>query len=186
MALGSPLYRKLSGARDASADAPCDCTHSRYVPRAEFSSRIDAVEARTDARIASMQTTTSSIQAEMRTFREEMRTFREDMRRLREEIKEIWTTIAELRRDMKVESRQLKFWMVGTGIGVVLGIAAFNATVLSSMVASFESGKNLTAVQIQLQQQGAENQRMLERVRNQLELIEARTAALHTVASSAQ
>ncbi len=37
---------------------------------------------------------------------------------------------------------QLKYVTVTTGIAAVLGIAAFNATVLSNMVASFESGKN--------------------------------------------
>lgn len=37
---------------------------------------------------------------------------------------------------------QLKWIVLGTGVSVVLGVAAFNATVLSNMVASFESGKN--------------------------------------------
>ena len=38
--------------------------------------------------------------------------------------------------------KNMKWWVIGTGISVVLGIASFNATVLSNMVASFESGKN--------------------------------------------
>lgn len=40
------------------------------------------------------------------------------------------------------ETSALKWWLIGTGITVVLGVASFNATVLSNMVASFESGKN--------------------------------------------
>lgn len=39
------------------------------------------------------------------------------------------------------EMKSMKWWMIGTGLSVVLGIASFNATVLSNMVASFESGK---------------------------------------------
>lgn len=47
--------------------------------------------------------------------------------------------------DIRQEYRALRWWLVGTGVATVLGIAAFNATVLSNMVASFESGKNTAA-----------------------------------------
>lgn len=44
--------------------------------------------------------------------------------------------------DIKSEMKNMKWWMIGTGVSVVLAIAAFNATVLGNMIASFESGKN--------------------------------------------
>lgn len=40
------------------------------------------------------------------------------------------------------ETSTLKLWLAGTGVAVVFGIASFNSTVLSNMVASFESGKS--------------------------------------------
>lgn len=52
------------------------------------------------------------------------------------------TRIEEDMRDIKSEMKNMKWWMLGTGVSVIIGIAAFNATVLSNMVASFESGKN--------------------------------------------
>lgn len=47
---------------------------------------------------------------------------------------------------MRQESKSIRTTMIVTGISsvlaIVLGVGAFNATVLSNMVASFESGKN--------------------------------------------
>ncbi|WP_043632722.1 hypothetical protein [Chromobacterium haemolyticum] len=57
-------------------------------------------------------------------------------------IEEKATRIEEDMRDIKSEMKNMKWWMLGTGVSVIIGIAAFNATVLSNMVASFESGKN--------------------------------------------
>lgn len=64
--------------------------------------------------------------------------------------------IAEMRRDStRAESNwqslenkisNMKWWMIGTGLSVVLGIASFNATVLSNMVASFDSGRDTSAM----------------------------------------
>lgn len=45
-------------------------------------------------------------------------------------------------KQVMASNSQLKTTIIGTGVAVVLGIAAFNATVLSNMVASFESGRN--------------------------------------------
>lgn len=42
-----------------------------------------------------------------------------------------------------LSNQEVKRTTIATGIAVVLGVAAFNATVLSNMVASFESGRNL-------------------------------------------
>ena len=52
--------------------------------------------------------------------------------------------------------------IIATGVAVVLGIAAFNATVLSNMVASFESGKNTSALLSSAEKSITEATRALE------------------------
>lgn len=47
--------------------------------------------------------------------------------------------------EFKRESRNTRVIVVTTGIASVMAIAAFNATVLSNMVASYESGKSTAA-----------------------------------------
>jgi hypothetical protein len=69
--------------------------------------------------------------------------------------------------DIKSEMKSMKWWMIGTGLSVVLGIAAFNATVLSNMVASFESGKNTSAAQAQVMQQVKDTQALLDQIKKQ-------------------
>lgn len=51
--------------------------------------------------------------------------------RLEQDIKTLNTSISSM-----------KWWMIGTGLSVIIGIASFNATVLSNMVASFDSGRD--------------------------------------------
>ncbi|WP_413192555.1 hypothetical protein [Pararobbsia alpina] len=61
-----------------------------------------------------------------------------DMAAIKENNAEV---IAEARR----EARSVKTIVVTTAIGSVMAIAGFNATVLSNMVASYESGKSTAA-----------------------------------------
>lgn len=71
----------------------------------------------------------------------------------------------ETRSDIK----NLKWTMVATAIATVLGIAAFNATVLSNMVASFESGKNTAAAQAEVKKQTEETAALLKRIQEDLD-----------------
>jgi len=56
-------------------------------------------------------------------------------------------SIAKSQDEITASHKSTRNTIIGTGIAVVLGIAAFNATVLSNMVASFESGKSTAATQ---------------------------------------
>lgn len=67
------------------------------------------------------------------------------------------------------EVASIKWWMVGTGVAVVLGIAAFNATVLGNMVASFESGKNTAAAIAEASKDQELRERRLERLEQKLD-----------------
>lgn len=96
--------------------------------REEMTAHIQASEARMDARV-------SRIELLVEHQNETADRLREDVEQAR---KDMLASAGETRSEMK----QLKWWILGTGLSVVLGIAAFNSTVLSNMVASFESGKN--------------------------------------------
>ncbi len=88
--------------------------------REEIDAKLQLIETRMDARVASIERAVAdSIAAAI-----------------------------ETRNDIK----NLKWTMIVTAIATVLGIAAFNATVLSNMVASFESGKNTATAQAEKKQ----------------------------------
>ena len=70
----------------------------------------------------------------------------------------------ETRRDIK----SLKVTMIITAIATVGSIAAFNATVLSNMVASFESGKNTAASQAEVKKQSEETAALIKRMQEDL------------------
>lgn len=69
--------------------------------------------------------------------------------------------------------KSLKTTIVATGISsvlaIVLGVAAFNATVLSNMVASFESGKNTAQSLGQTQQELQKREQRLDSVEKKLD-----------------
>lgn len=67
------------------------------------------------------------------------------MKEFRSEAAAARAESASVRAEVAEHARSLKIFMVTTAIATVGGVAAFNATVLSNMVASFDSGKNLAA-----------------------------------------
>lgn len=62
----------------------------------------------------------------------------------------------------------LRTTIVVTAIGAVIGVAAFNATVLNNMLASFESGRNVSAAQAQIQRQAEETAALLRQIQQAL------------------
>lgn len=85
--------------------------------REEFEAKLETIETKMDARVQRIEDKATRIEDDMKDIKSDMR-------------------------DIKSEMKNMKWWMLGTGVSVIIGIAAFNATVLSNMVASFESGKN--------------------------------------------
>lgn len=79
--------------------------------------------------------------------------------------------IARIEDDLKgisSETRNFKYWLIGlvipTAVGSVIAIAAFNGTILSNMLASFESGKNTTAAQLEVKRQVEETSTLLKQM----------------------
>ena len=62
----------------------------------------------------------------------------------------------------------LRTTIVVTAIGAVIGVAAFNATVLSNMLASFESGRNVSEAQAKIQRQSEETAALLRQIQQGL------------------
>ena len=113
--------------------------------REEMTARLELVEARSDARLSR--------------FEERIDQAIGEVRRDRAELKEDFRSLATEFKSSKV---QFTLAMVGTGIAIVLGIAAFNATVLSNMVASFESGKSTATAITQATEQIKQTQQQLQ------------------------
>ena len=81
--------------------------------------------------------------------------------------------ISEIRSEMLSALTGLKTTIIVTAVSavlaIVLGIAAFNATVLSNMVAAFESGKNTSAAQAEVKRQAEETAALLRRMGDELD-----------------
>ena len=75
----------------------------------------------------------------------------------------------ESARETRGDIKSLKWTIIGTAIATVLGIAAFNATVLSNMVASFESGKNTATAQAEVKKQSEETAALIKKMQEDLE-----------------
>ena len=105
--------------------------------REEFNAKLEAIETRMDARVASIERAVADAIASAR----------------------------ETRGDIK----NLKWTIIATAIATVLGIAAFNATVLSNMLASFESGKNTAAAQAEVKRNSEETAALIKKMREDLD-----------------
>ncbi|CAB3794588.1 hypothetical protein [Pararobbsia alpina] len=79
--------------------------------------------------------------------------------------------IASEMRDVKRTLSNQRYWIVGTAIGAVLGVGAFNATVLSNMIAAFESGKSISAAQAEIIQRSREMEQAIDHMRSRLEAL---------------
>ena len=64
--------------------------------------------------------------------------------------------------------RGLRATIVVTEIGAVIGVGAFNATVLNNMLASCESGGNVSAAQAQIQRQAEETAALVRQIQQRL------------------
>ncbi len=73
-------------------------------------------------------------------------------------------------KDVKKSLHSLRYWLIGMAVGAVLGVDAFNAAVLSTMVEAFESGKNVSTAQAQIMEQSNQVEQLLRRINTRLEM----------------
>lgn len=121
--------------------------------------KFEAVESRMDGRVARIEAALSAS-----TSLVDERSRHADARMERME-----TALLELRSETRSAISGLKTTIIVTAISavfaIVFGVAAFNATVLSNMVASFESGKNTSAAQAEVKRQVEETAALLKKMR---------------------
>jgi hypothetical protein len=110
------------------------------VSRYELDAKLEAIEARMDSRIA----------------------------RIEDGIQRISADSASIIADTKSLRSTMIITGVTTVVAIVLGVAAFNATMLSNMLASFESGKNTATAIAQSTEQMKQTQAELEKLRQEL------------------
>lgn len=127
--------------------------------REEIDAKLETIEARMDGRVASIQ---ASIEGFM--GRIEERALRTDERfvRIESSSNETQASIRSLKGTMIVTA-------LSTVIAIVLGVAAFNATVLSNMLASFESGKNTASAQAEVRRQAEETAAIIRELQKKLD-----------------
>lgn len=124
----------------------------------ELDAKIEALEARADARFSNLEMSIKQALDEIRRDRTELKN-------------ELASEQVERRADAKSLKNTMIVTGVGTAITIVLGVAAFNATVLSNMVASFESGKNTATTITQAAEQFKATQEQLKAVQEQLQSV---------------
>lgn len=139
---------------DAKTPDPHD-VHMEPVSRPEIDAKLEAIEARMDARVASIEGKIDTMLAKM-AGRDTL--FDQKFAGVEESLKDTREAVGNLKTTTIVTA-------VGAVLTIVLGVAAFNATVLSNMVASFESGKNTSAAQAEVQQQVKETRQLLDDLR---------------------
>jgi anti-sigma-K factor RskA len=140
-----------------------------------FGARLEAAEARMDARIASIEATLTAFieRIDERFARIESKLAESDLRFARIEarlsglearLSNLETTVGEI----KSALGGLKTTMIVTAIGAVIGVATFNATVMSNMITAFESGKNISDTQARILRQSEKTEALLTRIQQGL------------------
>ena len=98
--------------------------------------------------------------------------------RMGERFERIDSRIDKLGAELRAAISGLKSTTIITGISavlaIVIGVASFNATMLSSMVTAFESGKNTSAAQAEVKRQTEETAALLKQIQQQISSSPAR------------
>lgn len=129
-----------------------------------FGAKLEAAETRMDARIAAIEATLAAFieRIDERLARIEAKLSENDLRfaRIEARMSGIEATMSAIQNAIS----GLKVTMIVTAIGAVIGVATFNATVLSNMVTAFESGKNMSETQAKILRQSEETAALLKQI----------------------
>ena len=126
--------------------------------REEIDAKLETIAVRMDGRVA-------SIEAKIDGFTGRLE---EKFGRMDDRMQHIETASGETQASLKSLKSTIIITAVSTVLAIVLGVAAFNATVLSNMVASFESGKNTAAAQAEVKRQSEETAALLKQIQQDI------------------
>ncbi|SFL88542.1 hypothetical protein [Rugamonas rubra] len=134
--------------------------------REELDAKLAMAEARTDARMAETDIKIVQGYVKMASIEGKIDAL---AGLLNEKISAMAITIAEVKAGINNLRTTVVVTAISIGLASVFGIAAFNATVLSNMLASFESGKNMSAAQAEVQRQLEATAVLLDKVQKQID-----------------
>lgn len=140
-----------------------------------FGARLEAAESRMDARLVTIEATLAGFMERLdeRFARIEAKFVQIDAQfaqidirfaRMEARLANIEATVVSIQNSIG----GLKTTMIVTAIGAVIGIATFNATVLSSMITAFETGKNVSEAQARILRQSEETAKLLKQIQQGL------------------
>jgi hypothetical protein len=137
--------------------------------REEIDATLETAEVRMDGRVAAIEANINGFMGRI-----EERSLRTDDRfaRIENGLKETQASIRSLKTTMIVTA-------ISSVLAIVFGIAAINATLLSNMVASFESGRNVSAAQAEVRRQAEETAVLLKQLQDRMPLALSATPERH-------
>jgi uncharacterized protein YdcH (DUF465 family) len=134
--------------------------------REEIDAKLETIEARMDGRVASIGAKIDGLAKEMD---ERFSSIDERYKSLDQRIGRVETAIGETQSSISSLKTTMIVTAISSAIAIVLGVAVFNATLLSNMLASFESGKNTSAVQAELKRQAEETAVLLKQLQARMD-----------------
>ena len=154
--------------------------------REEINAKLEAIEAKTSARVDVML---AKMDAFIVKAEEREKSLKQSTDHMDAAIKGINDDLKQDKTDRRAENKSLKTTIITTAaasvIAIVGGVAAFNATVLSNMVASFESGKNTATSIAAASDQLKQTQDQLKQIQDALQAQAIKQGVTQTPSPSA-
>lgn len=134
------------------------------ITRSEVDTKLEALDTKIGAQIDRIEERGKTLEAKL-----DLRDRVMDARftHIESRVDEIVIEMKEVKRTLSNQ----RYWIVSTAVGAVLGVGAFNATVLSNMIAAFESGKSISAAQAEIIHQSKEMEKVIDSIRSRLDVL---------------
>jgi hypothetical protein len=127
------------------------------ITRAEIDARLEANEARREAQTATIHGKIDAVVIRLEGLAQSLGNQSQRMDRLEHSISAMADTVAGLKSTVIITG-------ITSVIAIVLGMAGFNAALLSNMTATFESGKNTAEMQHETRRQVQETATLLKKM----------------------
>lgn len=122
--------------------------------REEFNARLEAIDSRMDARVASIEGKISNLVIQLEASNSS-------------NVAAI-ATVTEATKKNEENHRSLKYWLIGTAIAAVVGLYSANIAMVQTMFGAFESGKTTASAITQATEQMKQTQDQLRAIEERL------------------
>ena len=110
--------------------------------REELDAKLEIIELRMDARVASIESRCAGIESKIDSF---IAVQKEQMKLTEHRLKTFEDDHAEYRKDFKNLKLTIVVTAISAVLAIVIGVASFNATLTSNMLGAFQAGKEATS-----------------------------------------